>query len=129
MSVILFILYPFCINYYIIINNRIPFIELNLWIFRLLGSRSPCLLNAGYNLNRNALFTTSAQKCIQMKIVQPDQLDKLSYDEKNALLKREQSPHLSIYKPQLTSMLSITHRITGKNIQFFKFQLNTCLKY
>ena len=23
------------------------------------------------------------------------------------------SPHLTIYKPQLTSMMSITHRITG----------------
>ena len=28
-------------------------------------------------------------------------------------LKRPLSPHLQIYKPQLTSVLSITHRITG----------------
>lgn len=27
---------------------------------------------------------------------------------------RPQSPHLSIYAPQLTSMLSITHRFSGK---------------
>lgn len=65
-----------------------------------------------------------------MKIVQPNEMDKLSYDEKNTLLKREQSPHLTIYKPQLTSMLSISHRITGKNIQkFIKIQLNKFRKY
>jgi len=28
-------------------------------------------------------------------------------------LKRPLSPHLQIYKPQLTSVLSVTHRITG----------------
>merc|ERR1719516_847363 len=32
---------------------------------------------------------------------------------KNKKLARPLSPHLSIYKPQLTSMLSISHRITG----------------
>ncbi|XP_073955516.1 succinate dehydrogenase, subunit C [Choristoneura fumiferana] len=35
------------------------------------------------------------------------------YDVKNARLSRPLSPHLTIYQPQLTSMLSITHRITG----------------
>ena len=33
--------------------------------------------------------------------------------DKNHLVKRPMSPHLSIYKPQLTSMLSVTHRATG----------------
>lgn len=32
---------------------------------------------------------------------------------KNSRLKRPMSPHLTIYKPQLTAMLSITHRGTG----------------
>jgi len=32
---------------------------------------------------------------------------------KNARLSRPMSPHLTIYKPQLTSMLSISHRISG----------------
>ncbi|KAJ8962380.1 hypothetical protein NQ318_018364 [Aromia moschata] len=36
-----------------------------------------------------------------------------SHDERNMRLKRPQSPHLTIYSPQLTSMLSISHRITG----------------
>ncbi|XP_076819414.1 succinate dehydrogenase cytochrome b560 subunit, mitochondrial-like [Clavelina lepadiformis] len=32
---------------------------------------------------------------------------------KNKSVNRPMSPHLTIYKPQLTSMLSITHRATG----------------
>lgn len=32
---------------------------------------------------------------------------------KNARLGRPQSPHLTIYKPQLTFLLSFTHRATG----------------
>ncbi|KAJ4427709.1 hypothetical protein ANN_25361, partial [Periplaneta americana] len=35
------------------------------------------------------------------------------FDAKNARLRRPQSPHLTIYKPQLTSLLSLTHRTTG----------------
>lgn len=36
-----------------------------------------------------------------------------THDAKNARLKRPMSPHLTIYKFQLTSMLSITHRASG----------------
>lgn len=35
------------------------------------------------------------------------------HDEKNMRLKRPLSPHLTIYKFQITSVLSITHRFTG----------------
>ncbi|RZC40806.1 succinate dehydrogenase cytochrome b560 subunit, mitochondrial, partial [Asbolus verrucosus] len=35
------------------------------------------------------------------------------HDKRNMKLGRPQSPHLTIYAPQLTSMLSITHRGTG----------------
>jgi succinate dehydrogenase/fumarate reductase cytochrome b subunit len=35
------------------------------------------------------------------------------FEAKNARLGRPQSPHLSIYKPQLTSLLSVAHRATG----------------
>ncbi|KAG5890425.1 hypothetical protein JTB14_017644 [Gonioctena quinquepunctata] len=35
------------------------------------------------------------------------------HDERNMKLGRPQSPHLTIYSPQMTSMLSITHRMTG----------------
>jgi succinate dehydrogenase / fumarate reductase cytochrome b subunit len=34
----------------------------------------------------------------------------MTYEQK---LKRPLSPHLQIYKPQITSVLSITHRLTG----------------
>lgn len=36
-----------------------------------------------------------------------------THDDKNDRLSRPMSPHLTIYKPQLTTMLSITHRATG----------------
>lgn len=36
-----------------------------------------------------------------------------THDEKNGRLNRPMSPHLTIYKPQLTTILSITHRGTG----------------
>ncbi|VVC95970.1 succinate dehydrogenase cytochrome b560 subunit, mitochondrial-like [Leptidea sinapis] len=36
-----------------------------------------------------------------------------NFDARNARLQRPLSPHLSIYKKQLTSILSITHRISG----------------
>lgn len=38
---------------------------------------------------------------------------KVNFFEKNARLGRPTSPHLTIYAPQMTSVLSISHRITG----------------
>src|ERR1700745_2130924 len=38
--------------------------------------------------------------------------------EQNAGAKRPLSPHLSIYKPMLTMMMSIVHRITGFGLYF-----------
>jgi len=34
-------------------------------------------------------------------------------DEKKIVRERPLSPHLTVYKPQITSVLSITHRATG----------------
>ncbi|GLV39689.1 Succinate dehydrogenase subunit C [Carabus blaptoides fortunei] len=42
-----------------------------------------------------------------------DQRPNETHDEKNARLGRPLSPHLSIYRPQYTSMFSIVHRVTG----------------
>lgn len=39
--------------------------------------------------------------------------DNEDYEAKNARLGRPQSPHLTIYRLQLTSVLSLTHRATG----------------
>ncbi|XP_058461741.1 succinate dehydrogenase cytochrome b556 subunit-like isoform X2 [Malaya genurostris] len=54
-----------------------------------------------------------AVRTVVLKPVQSVVPEGESHDERNARLKRPQSPHLTIYAPQLTSMLSITHRMTG----------------
>lgn len=54
-----------------------------------------------------------AVRCITIKVVPKPADVNESHDSKNLRLNRPQSPHLTIYKPQLTSMLSITHRGTG----------------
>ncbi|VEN53269.1 unnamed protein product [Callosobruchus maculatus] len=45
------------------------------------------------------------------------------HDERNMRLKRPQSPHLTIYAPQLTSMLSISHRFTGMALSAYVIAL------
>ncbi|XP_060872221.1 succinate dehydrogenase cytochrome b560 subunit, mitochondrial-like [Metopolophium dirhodum] len=51
---------------------------------------------------------------MQVKTVQEvEGKSKETHDDKNNRLNRPMSPHLTIYKPQLTTMLSITHRGTG----------------
>lgn len=67
-----------------------------------------------YQLNalRTPATLLSGSRCVSLKIISPVP-DNQSYEDKNEKLKREMSPHLTIYKPQLTSMLSITHRFTG----------------
>lgn len=54
-------------------------------------------------------------RCVSLKVVQPPGASTLGHDERNMALGREMSPHLTIYKPQLTSMLSITHRFMGEH--------------
>lgn len=41
--------------------------------------------------------------------------EEVHHDIRNASFNRPLSPHLTIYEYQLTSMLSITHRATGKS--------------
>ena len=40
---------------------------------------------------------------------------------------RPTSPHLQIYKPQLTSVLSISHRITGVTLSLFSISIPASL--
>ncbi|KAH8243678.1 hypothetical protein KR032_009315, partial [Drosophila birchii] len=47
----------------------------------------------------------------------------LSYDDRNMVLGRELSPHLSIYKIQLTSLLSICLRMSGFVLAIFVWAL------
>ncbi|XP_058978542.1 succinate dehydrogenase cytochrome b560 subunit, mitochondrial-like [Musca domestica] len=70
--------------------------------------RSPAL--------RQGLQMAQAQNLreVSMKVVPAASTVKNeTFFDKNNRLQREMSPHLTIYKPQLTSMLSITHRGTG----------------
>ncbi|KAJ8977597.1 hypothetical protein NQ317_018365 [Molorchus minor] len=78
-------------------------------IFRLAGQRlgSQILRN-----ERSGLLSFVRPVTLKVKPATKCAKDE-SHDERNMRLKRPQSPHLTIYAPQLTSMLSITHRITG----------------
>jgi succinate dehydrogenase (ubiquinone) cytochrome b560 subunit len=76
-------------------------------IFRTFCNRSLILNPALYKAQLGAL------RGVSVKVVPASAPLSESFDEKNARLNRPQSPHLTIYKPQLTSMLSITHRGTG----------------
>ena len=72
------------------------------------GSAILCkrLTSSLYTVNNK--FSTSATPNAKAK------QDGLSpFWKKNVALKRPVSPHLQVYAPQLTSMLSITNRITG----------------
>ncbi|XP_018327273.1 uncharacterized protein LOC108738376 [Agrilus planipennis] len=56
-------------------------------------------------------------RTITIKVISPhsSQCDAVpeNHDDRNMRLGRPMSPHLSIYKTQLTSMLSLAHRTTG----------------
>jgi len=73
------------------------------------GSAILCkrLTSSLYTVNNN--FSTSATP--NAKAQKGEQLS--PFWKKNVELKRPVSPHLQVYAPQLTSMLSITNRITG----------------
>merc|ERR1739844_837551 len=59
------------------------------------------------------VLPSSTMSSIKSISPQEHQISREEFWEKNKRLKRPLSPHLTIYKPQLTSMLSITHRGTG----------------
>lgn len=86
-----------------------------LYLHRTLCGRSLALahIKGSLSTSHTALLSASAVNNVSIKVVPNPGPDARTYEEKNAELKRELSPHLTIYKPQLTSMLSITHRGTG----------------
>ncbi|XP_073819400.1 succinate dehydrogenase, subunit C-like [Musca autumnalis] len=59
---------------------------------------------------KNSALSGSA---IKMRIIPAPPRTAKTYQQKNEDLKRVLSPHLTIYKPQLTSMMSISLRMTG----------------
>lgn len=66
-------------------------------------------------INNPALYNAqlNAARSVSIRVVPKPADIAESFDAKNERMHRPQSPHLTIYKPQLTSMLSITHRGTG----------------
>ncbi|KAJ8716491.1 hypothetical protein PYW07_003118 [Mythimna separata] len=77
-----------------------------------LGSRS---LLASFNKVPSVLGSVNYAQAAAPKIVfkKFEEPKEEHHDDRNARLKRPMSPHLTIYQPQLTSMLSITHRTSG----------------
>lgn len=64
------------------------------------------------NSERNGVVLMTRAVTIKPHPLKP--IDRSNYDEFNQKLGRPMSPHLLIYKPQLTSVMSVTHRITGR---------------
>ncbi|KAJ6461497.1 cytochrome b subunit of succinate dehydrogenase, Sdh3p [Mycena vitilis] len=71
---------------------------------------SPILGIATSALNRSPLRTTLRKRFIQTESLRPPASVDILNEQR---LKRPMSPHLTIYKPQLTSVLSITNRGVG----------------
>lgn len=70
---------------------------------RLLGTQYPLLKSY------NGAGLSAVTSAIQVSLSRAGE----SHDQKNERLSRPMSPHLTIYKFEMTSVLSITHRITG----------------
>lgn len=82
-------------------------------------SRLLCCQNMGMRkfpsifTSRFGGIVSSTSKCMSTQLE--------TYAQKNERLNRPMSPHLTIYKPQLTSLLSITHRGTGMALSLYAF--------
>lgn len=73
------------------------------------------------------LFSRHRMITMQVKTVQEvEEKSKETHDDKNNRLSRPMSPHLTIYKPQLTTILSITHRGTGVALSGVTAGLGAC---
>ncbi|XP_046988659.1 succinate dehydrogenase cytochrome b560 subunit, mitochondrial-like [Schistocerca americana] len=74
--------------------------------YRLLGNRQLC------GSFVRGLYSQPC-RCVSLRVTQYEPPPSESHDERNARLGRPQSPHLTIIKYQLTTVLSISHRMTG----------------
>lgn len=66
-----------------------------------------------FSLTRCLMRQNFLSRSVTIKVVPASPPAKESYEESNIRLKRPLSPCLAIYKPQITSILSLTHRTTG----------------
>ncbi|XP_044258042.1 succinate dehydrogenase cytochrome b560 subunit, mitochondrial-like [Tribolium madens] len=88
-------------------------------IFRLVNRQIPLQFT-----NKN-LGLLSLVRPVTLKPQPAPKEEDLGHDARNMKLGRPQSPHLTIYAPQMTSMLSISHRATGMILAFYTIMLGT----
>ncbi|XP_068909961.1 succinate dehydrogenase cytochrome b560 subunit, mitochondrial-like isoform X1 [Tenebrio molitor] len=77
-------------------------------LFRLSGRQ---LLNQIIKHEKIGMLALVRPVTLKAQPAPPQKL--MGHDERNMKLGRPQSPHLTIYAAQMTSMLSISHRATG----------------
>lgn len=65
------------------------------------------------SLLRQRQTSLNLTRNVKIKIVPFQEPPKENYFERNMRLKKALSPSLGIYKPEITTVLSISHRITG----------------
>ena len=79
------------------------------------SKKSKLIIPANMIKHREKLAVERVQN--QLDMVTGKKMDVVLISDMNTT-KRPLSPHLQIYKPQLTSVLSITHRLTGFCIKY-----------
>ncbi|XP_066600798.1 succinate dehydrogenase cytochrome b560 subunit, mitochondrial-like [Prorops nasuta] len=72
-----------------------------------------CKQNVNFSYLRNLKMVCSPMSVTIVKPFHMTNVVNETHDERNMRLGRPMSPHLTIYQPQLTSGLSLTHRTTG----------------
>lgn len=87
--------------------------------------RSTCLLGrlAGAVHSQSLRIPSTQIRCVTLKVTQGQTVPEKSFIERNESAKRPMSPHLTIYAPQLTSMMSITYRVSGMALSFYAVAL------
>ncbi|CAH1406788.1 unnamed protein product [Nezara viridula] len=87
--------------------------------------RSSCLLGrlAGSIHSQSLRIPSTQIRCVTLKVTQGQTVPEQSFEERNASAKRPLSPHLTIYAPQLTSMMSISYRVSGMALSAYAVAL------
>ncbi|XP_014275535.1 succinate dehydrogenase cytochrome b560 subunit [Halyomorpha halys] len=62
-------------------------------------------------------------RVVNMKVSKAEPPENYTYEERNILAGRPLAPYLTVYAPQLTSMMSISHRFTGMILSGYAFLL------
>ncbi|CAH1402009.1 unnamed protein product [Nezara viridula] len=68
-------------------------------------------------------------RVVNMKIKKAEPPEEYTYEERNMIAGRPIAPYLTVYAPQLTSMMSISHRFAGMILSGYAFLLATTSFY